>query len=301
MSSSPSLRVQNIINGLQASQEQPFSASLPSSPKGFLLPALKRALSIRSQRKGLLEKQLKLKAALDSLHGEAGGAFDKVPLRCTRGTVFESSVDHILAATQKELDAGINVLFNSPVTGDQEAGIDSGGLTREWFHDVAAELTAHPGGAEASGGVASTKDTLNRFSSIAGTTQPMLTALPDNSLMLGASERPPAHYLCLGRVVAMCVMYNARDEAFKTRSKSCLFSSQTLVRILAFSGMFGLILLILEGSDVTGFAFERFAQIYSESRGRAKSTLTLLICISLTLTSSSPPHSECLIAAFNRI
>ena len=190
-----SLRIQNIIGDLQASQKAPFTASLPSSPKGFLVPSLKRALSLRSQRRGLLLKQSKLWESLVRLHGEAGGVFARVPLKCRRGAVFDSSVDHILAATQRELVAGINVLFGNQGVGN-EAGIDSGGLTREWFQELTTELVALPG-AQAS---------------VAGTAEPMFRALPDNSLMLNDSTRPPAHYLCLGRIVAMCVIYNARGD-----------------------------------------------------------------------------------------
>jgi len=40
----------------------------------------------------------------------------------------------------------------------------------------------------------------------------MLMALSDNSLMLSPSKRDPVHYLCLGRILAMALIYNARGE-----------------------------------------------------------------------------------------
>jgi len=103
-------------------------------------------LAFKPRCKGLESKQQKITAWLESRlgkHIDIGNAFNRVPLPVQRSLVFDSSVDHILAATHAELVAGLNVMFLAD-DGKAEAGIDSGGLTREWFHTLTKEFVANP-------------------------------------------------------------------------------------------------------------------------------------------------------------
>ena len=91
-----------------------------------------------------------------------------------------------------------------------EAGIDSGGLTREWFHLVTTELTQgfDRDLSECSAGIQdAAKD-----GGYPGLGQPMFKLLPDNSLFLAPSNRNPMFYMALGRVVGLSVLFNCRGE-----------------------------------------------------------------------------------------
>jgi len=155
------------------------------------------------ERRLLQHKQRKLLSKLEELFGEVG-LMDRVPLKAARGALFNSTADQILAAPLKKLFGGIHVQFQSCLNGPVEPGLDSGGLTVEWFNLVGQELIQKlDTGASA---------VLMRANSVPGSSLPMFKALPDATLVLTSAGRLPMYYFALGRIAAMAVIYNCRGE-----------------------------------------------------------------------------------------
>lgn len=132
---------------------------------------------------------------------------------CVCQAVFESAAPQLMAATVGQLWAGLNVQYVDHL-GQAEQGIDSGGLTNEFFSSICAELLAPVQGPEGQGqdppplspppGLVRT-----RSSKAVGAGEPMFRALPDASLFLRAAgaRRPLMFYMALGRLVGMTVLY----------------------------------------------------------------------------------------------
>eukprot|EP00466_Bigelowiella_natans_P005792 jgi/Bigna1/147648/aug1.293_g22356 len=145
--------------------------------------------------------------------------FKRVPLvDVHRAQMFDSVAEQILAAQPEELAAGINVQF------ENEIGMDSGGLTKEFFNLVCADLLpkgeedqassfdGYDGGAAAGAGGGRRRPLLRRQSSVVGTGEPMLRLLPDTSLMIKGSNRPIVFYKSLGRLIGMSLLYGCRGD-----------------------------------------------------------------------------------------
>ena len=60
----------------------------------------------------------------------------KVPLAVTRHNVFDSAAEQILAASHQSIFRGLNIIFKDDNSGRWEAGVDAGGLTKEFFSSV---------------------------------------------------------------------------------------------------------------------------------------------------------------------
>lgn len=123
--------------------------------------------------------------------------------------MFDSVAEQILAASIEDLATGINLHFK------QEAGIDSGGLTKEFFNLVCGNLVPpsqleDPYDEKNQRG--KRKPLLRRQSSIIGCGEPMMRSLPDTSLMIANSNRPIVFYKALGRLFGMCALYSARGD-----------------------------------------------------------------------------------------
>ena len=144
--------------------------------------------------------------------------FGKVPLEVKRGAVFDSAVESILAARPSHLLSGIHVRFHE-ISGFAEAGVDSGGLTREFFELVVKDLSDVSR--------ASTPSTpsrrLRRSVSVEGIGEPMFSQQADGSLMLASSSRPPAVYFALGRLVGVALVHASYgDSALPLPLSDCL-------------------------------------------------------------------------------
>jgi hypothetical protein len=163
--------------------------------------ALARTMTIRTRRRGLVEKRRQLADLLARRHlreavaprrassfRQLRRAFTKLPLEVDRSAVFDSSAEQLLAATGEQMYAGLNIIYRD-ADGRAEAGVDSGGLTAEWFHLISTELT------RANADV-----------------RPMFRLLQDNSLFLAPSSRHLMFYMALGRAVGVCVLYNCRGD-----------------------------------------------------------------------------------------
>ena len=183
----------------------PPSGTCASPKPADTLDARRRALAARLEA-----------ASGDSSPARRLGLLRKVPLVVDRRVgVFDSAVPQLLAAAPERLRVGLNVRFLDD--GGLERGVDSGGLSREFFALVCSELAADvdsmsepatPDGIR--GGRSRSR---SRCASIAGSGQPMLRGLPDACLMLAPSDRPPSVYLGLGRLFGLSVALSARGEA----------------------------------------------------------------------------------------
>ena len=155
--------------------------------------------------------------------------FGKVPLEVDRNIAFDSAVESILAARPSHLLAGIHVRFHERA-GLAEAGVDSGGLTREFFEMVIRDLTE----------VMETtcqerrRPKLQRSVSIEGIGEPMFRQQADGSLMLAASSRPSAVYFALGRLVGVALVHASYgDAALPLPLSDCLLKCMVGVPVTA--------------------------------------------------------------------
>jgi len=137
--------------------------------------------------------------------------FGKVPLEVKRGSAFDSAVEAILAAKPSHLLSGVHVRFHES-GGFAEAGVDSGGLTREFFELAIKELS------DASQPSRPTRQqrqqpTFRRSVSVEGIGEPMFCQQADGSLMLAPSSRPPAVYFALGRLVGVALVHASYGDS----------------------------------------------------------------------------------------
>ena len=155
---------------------------------------------LQERRQFLPEKSQKLLKRLEAMHGSRG-LFDRVPLVARRGSLFNSTAEAILASDVDRLIAGIYIVFENEHS-EREAGMDSGGLTTEYFTQLGKELVnSHENGLMV----------LKRVSSVPGQENAMFKALPDNTMVL-EEGRLPMYYFALGRILAMAVVYNCRGD-----------------------------------------------------------------------------------------
>lgn len=124
-----------------------------------------------------------------------------MPLVARRGSIFNSTAEAVLASPLDRLFAGIYIVFESK-DNEREAGMDSGGLSTEYFTLIGTELVDHPGQGQC---------VLKRTSSVPFQDKAMFRALPDHTMML-AEGRLPMYYFALGRILAMAVVYNCRGD-----------------------------------------------------------------------------------------
>ncbi len=206
--------------------ERPFRATL--SAERFMAqvrtePAARRTIKrIKSWfgKMSVAASTSKLADALAKHHGIPASEFPRnvrrVPLHVNRYSAFQSAAEQIMAADPRDLACGIDVKF------DNESGVDSGGLTTEFFRIITDSLlpASDKDGDSARASMDGDEDDfirppplLRRQSSVRGAGQPMFKSLPDTSLMLCPSDRPIFYYKALGRVFGMCVLYNCRGDA----------------------------------------------------------------------------------------
>lgn len=150
--------------------------------------------------------------------------FARVPLEALRDAAFDSTMESLLAARPEQLLAGLHVRFMSRREGgdghadavDVEAGVDSGGLTREYLELVMRQLvddstTAGSPRSRCPGN--STRPRYHRAASVPGLGQPMFGEQEDHSLALIPSSRPPAVYFALGRFIATALVHASYGDA----------------------------------------------------------------------------------------
>lgn len=246
---------QAIEGAVLAAASDPFRARLPDS-RCFLdpSPTLKRQSTMKTKQ--LLPcRRAALRIALDVrrthlLSEESGAAailpelpdykhyFSRAPLEILRSAVFDSAVEPLLAATPAQLLAGVHVRFRSD-EGVAEAGIDSGGLSREFFDLGLREIIA-PGADHVDQLVrrrsfehSSSSSSLPRPSrgsasresveSVDGCGEPMFCEQADMALMLIQSTRPLAVYHALGRFLAVSLVHASYgDVALPSPLNDCL-------------------------------------------------------------------------------
>jgi hypothetical protein len=144
--------------------------------------------------------------------------FARVPLTVQRDAIFDTAFEALLAAEPEELLAGVHVRF---ISSDQtvEAGVDSGGLTREFFDLVLRGLIEEAG----NGSDDADDGAIRRSSSVAGLGKPMFREQADNALMLISSTRPHAVYFALGRLIAVSLVHATYgDTALPFPLNDCL-------------------------------------------------------------------------------
>jgi len=140
----------------------------------------------------------------------------KLPLMVKRGEVFDSAAEQILAASHAQIFSGLNIVYVDRLTGEWERGIDAGGLTREFFTHVVSEVTDWAVDGRPANGSSDRVPKLIRQHSARGRGQAVFRALPDNSLMLQPSMRPPMFYIALGKVFGMAVIYSLQQAVAGT-------------------------------------------------------------------------------------
>ena len=173
-------------------------------------------------RRPLEQKRADLNEKLNEYHQEElahRSMFNKVPLQLRRGAVFDSAAEQLLAASHTEIASGLNIVYTDE-QGRWEHGVDVGGLTREFFDSVCAEITAQlddvdvdNGGSAPGGSLPADRPRLQRQASVRGRGQSVFRLLPDNSLMLAPSGRPPMYYVALGKIFGMAALYSVRGES----------------------------------------------------------------------------------------
>ena len=199
--------LKGLISHVRSAEAEPYKAA---TARKFMSQKTARNFMHRRSVADLGNEMQSKEAALTSWLEEHVGhssLFGRVPLRAARGAIFDTSADALLVASAKELAAGISVIFLDD-DGRAEQGIDSGGLTKEWFMLLCAQLEEASLRHTTGGG-----RSMMKRSSVRGAFSPMFTALPDQSLFLAKSERPLAHFVALGRVLGMAVTLNARGES----------------------------------------------------------------------------------------
>jgi len=245
----------SVQGAVQRAKSDPFHASFPSEPQGFLHPppALRRMSTIRT-RKLLPDSRAALRLALEARRtelvsqGSVAAAmlpelpdrkhyFTRAPLEIQRSAVFDSAVEPLLAASPAQLLAGVHVRFLSD-DAIAESGVDSGGLSRELFDLGLREIIAAadeeytlPGrrrssrdlGRAASSSSSALPRSGSSFESIDGCFEPMFREQADMALMLIPSKRPLAVYHALGRFLAVCLVHASYgDAALPSPLNDCL-------------------------------------------------------------------------------
>ena len=227
---SRSRSMSDVEDAIQKAEAKPFRAVLradfwqhqdpPTEARDTLLQkrlALRTELELQLQRQLIKENEGGMGLALVSL-GLCGSRlrtdamqrhyFGKVPLEVERGTAFDSAVESILAARPSHLLSGVHVRFHES-SGLAEAGVDSGGLTREFFDLVIKDLSEPFQPAS----VMKQEPKFRRSVSVEGIGEPMFCQQADGSLMLASSSRPHAVYFGLGRLIGVALVHASYGDA----------------------------------------------------------------------------------------
>jgi len=219
--------------------EEPFVARLPSNPRLFVEPCDQHVRpdvcevqrTMPQRRESLRDSLEEWRASLLGLNERVGllrrlrtqtwsrHFFSRVPLHVRRGSEFDSAAGALLAATTPELLSGVHVCFYS-ADRVAELGVDSGGLTREFF-DLAIRGLVAPSDRTPSKNVVRQDSGLSNRDSSDG--EPMFREQADRALMLIPSSRPRAMYMALGRLVAAALVHASRgDVALPMMLNDCL-------------------------------------------------------------------------------
>ena len=211
--------VQTLHMQVQEALDNPYHARLSDH---FLDADADDRLAGGARRLPLEQKRARLNEWLSKYHQEElahRSMFKKVPLQLRRGAVFDSAAEQLLAASHTEIASGLNIVYTDE-QGRWEHGVDVGGLTREFFDSVCAEITSQLDDVDVGSGdsapgdsLAADRPRLQRQASVRGRGQSVFRLLPDNSLMLAPSGRPPMYYVALGKIFGMAALYSVRGES----------------------------------------------------------------------------------------
>jgi hypothetical protein len=149
--------------------------------------------------------ELQLEAGLDAV-----ASFHKVPLKLERGAAFDSAAEQLLAASHAAIFRGLHIVY-ADASGAREEGVDGGGLTKEFFSEVVLEVTAWEDVDDHGTSCrdpSSGRALMQRQATVRGRAQPLFRSLPDKSLMLRTSDRPPMYYMALGKVSLLPTSYH---------------------------------------------------------------------------------------------
>lgn len=139
--------------------------------------------------------------------------FSRAPLWVRRNVIFDDAVDAFLAAKRTQLLSGVHVRFIG-ADGQPELGVDSGGLSREFFELALKEITrehhfSHMDRPDPdSSPVHGASEPL-----VEGFGEPMFCQQDDKALMVVASSRPLAVYFALGRLLATALVHASHGDA----------------------------------------------------------------------------------------
>lgn len=217
---------------------QPFRAKLPEDARSFVEPGeTLKAARLPELRRGLPEKRVALREALsdwqDALNGTSSKWrnrlqrrwFSRAPLRVRRGAIFDSAAEGFLAAERTQLLSGVHVQFFAE-DGTAELGVDSGGLSREFFTCALRDLTGTDAPAPGQGMQTENSDDdlpMGHSSSINGHGETMFREQENCALMLTTSSRPLAVYYALGRMFATALVHASfGDVALPMVLNDCL-------------------------------------------------------------------------------